>query len=289
MEGIERKRKLAGIILLLALFNGCERDYNTGTGEIIGVDSNTGEYKLVWEEDFGGTALDTDTWNYETGYGSNGWGNDEWQEYTSDVGNVRVEDSNLVITAKAEDGYTIGKRNGSITSARITTAGKVNFKYGLIRARIKVPDGKTMWPAFWMLGESISSVGWPACGEIDILEMFNKDTSPTDNYTAHSALHWDDSGHKYTTSHYSMGEKLSDDYHIYQVEWTAGRIVTSIDENEIYRSSITDSSKIEFHKNFYFIINLAVGGNPIGLTPQDRAFPQSMYVDWIKVYQKQGE
>lgn len=249
-------------------------------------DDGIGEYKLVWKDEFDQGILDMSKWNYETGYGSWGWGNDEWQLYTSNSKNIKVQNGSLVITARQEEGKAIGKRNGSITSGKITTQGKFSFEHGKIQARIKVPDGKTMWPAFWMLGDSISSVGWPACGEIDILEMFNKDSNPADNYTAHSALHWNNYGHQYVTSHLTTGSKLSSAYHVYELEWTSNKIITRIDGQQIFSSNVSDSAMSEFHDNFYLILNLAVGGNPINIEPKAEYLPQSMYVDWIRVYQK---
>ena len=122
----------------------------------------------IWNDEFNGSSINTDNWNFETGYGSNGWGNDEWQLYTNN--NAKISDGNLIISAKKESS-TIGKRNGSITSSRLTTQGKVTIGPGMrIEARIKGPWGQGMWPAFWTLGSNFPIVGWPACGEIDILE-----------------------------------------------------------------------------------------------------------------------
>jgi len=126
-------------------------------------------YTLVWSDEFDGTELDLSNWAYETGYGSNGWGNDEWQLYTTNPENLSVSEGSLMISAKCVNPPSCGKRNGTITSARINTLNKFSFKYGKVEARIKPPVGNGAWPAFWMLGANYPAVGWPFSGEIDAI------------------------------------------------------------------------------------------------------------------------
>ena len=130
-------------------------------------------YSLVWSDEFDGTSLDLANWSYETGYGDFGWGNDEWQRYTANPENVLVNGGNLVLSAQCDSPPNCGKRNNTITSARINTLNKFSFKYGKVEARIKPPVGKGAWPAFWMLGANFPAVGWPFSGEIDVVEIHN--------------------------------------------------------------------------------------------------------------------
>jgi beta-glucanase (GH16 family) len=261
------------------------------------------EYKLVFSDEFDGDSLDTSVWNHETGYGSNGWGNDEWQLYTSDEENVRVENGNLIISARTSGNN--GIRDGSITSGRINTMGKKAFKYGKIQARIKFPYQLGLWPAYWMLGASFSTEGWPKCGEIDIMETFAQYLSENQNQ---GMLHWwnEDNNEKTDSIAYNnlsypfanVGEfsvPLHEDFHVYEIEWDTEKIVWKVDGVGFYSESITDSNKSEFHKEHFIIFNLAVGGN-LGGTVDENTFPlddnnnptpRNLYVDWVRVYQKE--
>ncbi|MGD8236693.1 MAG: glycoside hydrolase family 16 protein, partial [Chromatiales bacterium] len=152
------------------------------------------EYVQVWSDEFDSAdtrslGLDLDNWNIETGYGpdNDGWGNDESQLYTNSPDNLRVENGNLIITARCDSGIC-GVRDGSITSARITTKDKFEFRYGKAEARIRVPEGKGTWPAFWMLGANFPDTPWPFSGEIDIMEVFQGASS--DINTTHSTIHY---------------------------------------------------------------------------------------------------
>ena len=154
------------IISILFLFFSCSK--NEPLPSIIDEPEEELCPTCIWNEEFNGSSLNNDNWNFETGYGDNGWGNNEWQLYTNN--NAKVVDGSLIITAKKESN-TIGKRNGSITSSRLTTQGKVTVGPGMrIEAKIKGPWGQGIWPAFWTIGANFPDVGWPSCGEIDILE-----------------------------------------------------------------------------------------------------------------------
>ena len=239
----------------------------------------------IWSEEFNGSSLNNDNWNFETGYGNNGWGNDEWQLYTNN--NAKVIDGSLIITAKKESN-SIGKRNGSITSSRLTTQGKVTVGPGTrIEARIKGPWGQGIWPAFWTIGANFPDVGWPSCGEIDILEYSGGNPLSNDkNKTNESTQHWSHNG-----SHASYGNKithtepLSANYNIYELIWTNDYIETKLNGKSFHIIDIKSGSVYEpFHKNHFFILNIAVGGNYSGSPNDETVFPQQLMVDYIRVY-----
>lgn len=223
---------------------------------------------LVWSDEFDGTSVNTANWNFETGAG--GWGNNEQQYYRSQ--NATVSGGNLVITAKRER-----YRGSNYTSARMTTQNKRSFTYGKMEARIKLPLGQGLWPAFWTLGSNFSSVGWPRCGEIDIMEHIN--TSDL----VHGTIHWDANGY---ASYGGNTSTTPADYHIYSIEWDASAIKWFVDGVQFHEANILNNinSTEEFHKPFFFILNLAVGGNWPGQTIDNSKFPASMYVDYVRVY-----
>jgi len=230
--------------------------------------TDTLKYSLVWSDEFDGSSIDADTWNFETG--GSGWGNHE-QEYYQEA-NAAIENGNLVITGKKE---TVG--SNKYTSARMTTLGKKEFLYGRIEARIKIPVGKGFWPAFWMMGSNIKTVDWPACGETDIMEHINDDS------LIYGTLHWDNNGHT------SVGGKTASnpsDYHVYGVEWDASSIKWSIDSVVFYEASLEGNGMDEFHQPFFILLNFALGGDWPGQTIDDSLLPAKMYVDYVRVYQK---
>lgn len=230
--------------------------------------------KLIWEENFDGKALNESVWNYELGDGCPnvcGWGNNERQEYTKT--NHRLENGHLIITAK-KDGDTY-------TSTRITTAGKKEFKYGYIEARAKLPTGHGIWPAFWMLGSNIKQVGWPMSGEIDILEYVGKEP-----HTVFTSLHTQDSHGETINSKKTRFPKIEEGFHTYGINWTANEIEFFVDGKSVYTFA-PENKTVEvwpFNQPFYFIVNVAVGGNFGGPKVDDTIFPQEFIVDYIKVY-----
>lgn len=230
--------------------------------------------KLIWEENFDGKALNESVWNYELGDGCPnvcGWGNNERQEYTKT--NHRLENGHLIITAK-KDGDTY-------TSTRITTAGKKEFKYGYIEARAKLPTGHGIWPAFWMLGSNIKQVGWPMSGEIDILEYVGKEP-----HTVFTSLHTKDSHGETINSKKTRFPKIEEGFHTYGINWTANEIEFFVDGKSVYTFA-PENKTVEvwpFNQPFYFIVNVAVGGNFGGPKIDDTIFPQEFIVDYIKVY-----
>jgi beta-glucanase (GH16 family) len=231
-------------------------------------------WQLVWSDDFT-TGIGPD-WVFETGNGSGGWGNNELQYYRRE--NATVQNGQLVITAKRESfgGY-------NYTSVRMKTQGKKSWKYGKIEARIAMPAFQGSWPAFWMLGDNISTVGWPACGEIDVMEHVNTGSE------VRGTIHWWDHNSQY--AQYGGGTNTSvTAFHVYTVEWNASTIKWFVDGVQFHVVDIANgvNGTHEFHNNFFILLNFAIGGNWPGFTIDNNAFPASMYVDYVKVYQNNG-
>lgn len=243
-------------------------------------------YTLVWSDEFYGSQINSDNWTHETGTGSDGWGNWEWQYYTERSENSRIEDGKLVIEARKEN-YGGMK----YTSARLKTQGKQSFKYGRIEARIKLPPGGNgIWPAFWMLGENITTVHWPQCGEIDIMEMME---SP---YSTSGTIHYGSSEpyiHDSDSKNFSSGTNLSEGFHVFRIEWDETQIRWYRDGYNFHNSSNSwagtgaeqEGYPAPFDKDFFLILNFAVGSWWMTEDP-DLTFPQKMYVDYVRVYQK---
>lgn len=230
-------------------------------------------WQLYWSEDFNGNALDTDTWNYDLG--ASGWGNNEWQNYTSSEENCLVSNGTLKITARKNVNAPF-----IYTSSRIQSNNKFEFQYGKVEARIKIPMGQGIWPAFWMLGANFETVGWPQCGEIDIMEHVNNE-----NMT-HGTVHWNNNGHQYTGSSISLDPT---EWHVYGVLWDHERVRFYVDGtlyNEFVYSQNPNSTNI-FQNPFFFILNVAVGGNWPGYPDDSTPFPATMEVDFVRVYQQQ--
>lgn len=242
-------------------------------------DQLTPNYTLIWADEFNGSSLDASNWTCEIGAG--GWGNNELQYYTSRSQNVSVADGNLKITALREN-----YQGSTWTSARIKTQGKREFKYGKMEARIKLPNGKGLWPAFWMLGANFTSVGWPYCGETDIMEHINSEN------TVYGTIHWDCNGYaswgQSTLNNYWNNFNVDvTQYHVYSIEWNSLSIKWYVDGIQFMEANIENSinSTEEFHKPFFFILNLAVGGNWPGYPDSSTPSPSTMYVDYVRVYQ----
>lgn len=229
---------------------------------------------LVWEEDFNGKELNEKAWNFEMGDGcpNCGWGNNERQLYTKD--NHQLVDGKLIITAK--------KDGDKYTSTRITTQGKKVFQYGRFEARAKLPVGHGIWPAFWMLGSNISTVGWPKCGEIDILEYVGREPDMVFTTLHTQANHGDNGSSKKTKF-----KDIEEGFHIYAAEWTEEKIDFYVDNKLVY--TFNPEKKTEdvwpFNQPFYLIINMAIGGNFGGPKVDDSIFPQQFIIDYVRVYQ----
>lgn len=231
---------------------------------------NAQSWQLVWQDEFtNGIGPD---WVFETGTGSGGWGNNELQYYRSQ--NATTSNGQLVITAKRE---SFGGMQ--YTSARMKTQGRKSWRYGRIEARIAMPSFQGVWPAFWMLGDNITSVGWPACGEIDIMEHVNT------GGTVHGTMHWRDHNNNYANYGGSTSTNINS-FHVYSIEWNASEIRWFVDGNQYHVANIANgiNGTHEFHNNFFIILNLAIGGNWPGFTIDDNAFPASLFVDYVRVY-----
>jgi len=235
---------------------------------------NYPNYTLSWNDEFNGTLLSND-WTHELGNGNNGWGNNELQYYREQ--NTSLENGYLKITAKQE--YYGGK---NYTSSRIKTQGNVLHTYGRIDIRAKLPFGQGIWPALWMLGENFPSVGWPNCGEIDIMEMIGG--NGYNDRTVHGTAHWESNGHaEYGGSNSLSSGRFADEFHVFSIIWTSSSIVWLRDDIQYQVIDITNLSA--FHNNFFFILNLAVGGNWPGSPNASTIFDQTLLVDYIRVFQ----
>lgn len=231
--------------------------------------------KLVWEENFNENLLSEKIWNYEIGDGCPnlcGWGNNERQIYTKT--NHTIKEGILTIHARKEE--------SKYTSTRITTKGKKEFQYGRIETRAKLSLGKGIWPAFWMLGSNIGEIGWPKCGEIDILEYVGKEPN-----TVFTSLHTQDSHGNTINTKKTLISDIESGFHIYAIEWTKDKIDFYVDQQLVYSFNPLqkDANTWPFNQPFYFVINVAVGGNFGGPAVDDAIFPQQFEIDYIKVFQ----
>jgi len=235
--------------------------------------------QLVMQDEFDVVGAPNNAlWGYDTGNGINGWGNNELEYYTNRPQNIKVEDGMLKITALKES-----YMGSSYTSARILTKGKFEQKYGRIEARIKMPWGKGLWPAFWMLGANSESVSWPQCGEVDIMEYLGN--NPTSMFgTVHGPGY---SGANAISKIYTLtNNRFDTDFHVFGVEWGENYINYYVDNvlyNQITPKDVTGDWV--FNHPFYIILNLAVGGNYPGSPNSQTVFPQTMLVDYVRVYQ----
>jgi beta-glucanase (GH16 family) len=231
---------------------------------------------LSWSDEFDGPAgapVDPATWGFEVG--GHGWGNEELQEYTDGTGNAALDGAGcLALTARRTP-------DGGYTSARLVTKGRVAFRYGRVTARIRLPGGRGVWPAFWMLGTDIDRVGWPFCGEIDVMENFG-----TDPRAVHGTVHGP--GYSGRAGVTAGTEAAPDGFHDYAVRWAPGRIEWLLD-GRAYHAVTPDTvpGPWVFEHDFYLLLNVAVGGS-FSAPPDDSVFPRTMLVDRVRVYSSDG-
>lgn len=231
---------------------------------------------LLWEDNFEASSLNTANWTHETGTGSNGWGNNELQYYRSE--NTSFQDGHLIITAKEE---SFG--GSDYTSSRIISKNKFDFRYGRVDIRAALPQGQGMWPALWMLGVNIDQVGWPACGEIDIMEKVGGTGKENE---IHGTVHWQNSGQAANFGRSTnLTTNTTNQFHVYSVEWTSTAIRWMVDGVEYNVIDTTPAELDEFRREFFFIMNVAVGGNWPGSPNSSTSFPQHMIVDYFRVFQ----
>jgi beta-glucanase (GH16 family) len=248
------------------------------------------EWKLTWSDEFNGvdgTAPDAAKWGFDLGGG--GFGNDEFETYTSRLKNVQQRGGNLAITALEErytgdDGMTRW-----YTSGRIRSKGRFSQRYGRFEARIKLPLGRGIWPAFWLLGDDVSKVGWPQCGEIDVMENIGEPGR------VYSTLHGPGySGDHALSAKFNLGEgqRVDDGFHTYAVEWEPDRIRFFFDDALIAERTPKDlpaGAKWVYDHQFFVILNVAVGGFWPKYPDASTKFPQTMLVDYVRVYSRAGQ
>jgi len=232
---------------------------------------------LKWSDEFNGNELNTSNWTYEIGNGCNqgicGWGNNELEDYTDTEANSKVEDGKLTITAR--------KDGGDFTSARMKTEDKVEIQFGRIDVRAKLPKGQGIWPAIWMLGANIEQVGWPASGEIDIMELVGHEPG-----IVHGTVHYDENGHKSSTGMKGLSNgTFSDQFHVFTIIWENDQIRWYVDNQQFKSFSASSVNSYPFNAPFFFIMNVAVGGNWPGPPDETTEFPQEMVVDYIRVFE----
>jgi beta-glucanase (GH16 family) len=234
---------------------------------------------LIWSDEFNGAGINSSNWTFETG--ANGWGNNELQNYTNGD-NVELKDGKLVITAKkVNNDQTVG----SYTSTRMITKDKQEFKYGKIEIRAKLPSGRGIWPAIWMLGANFETAGWPACGEIDIMEYVGYQPN-----TIHSTVHTPAGFGGEGDGSSKTLETAEEEFHIYGLIWNENELIFYTDEPENVTHTYAPTNKNDenwpFNKPQFFIFNIAVGGNWGGVEGiDDSIFPQTMEIDYVRVYQ----
>lgn len=234
-------------------------------------------WNLVWHDEFDGPEINRSRWRIEDRY--TGASNGELELYTSRPKNVRIENGVLVIEAHQET-----LRGFRYTSGRLTTGGLHAWTYGRFEARIKIPYGQGMWPAFWLLGEDVSKVGWPACGEIDIMENIGR--APTAvRGTIHGPGYCGDDG--VWADYFLSKGRFADDFHVFAIEWEPGQIRWYVDDNLYSTRGPQDvGGEWVFEHPFFIILNLAVGGRWPGYPDETTTFPQRMLVDYVRVFQR---
>lgn len=244
-------------------------------------------YELVWNDEFDAQDIDPLKWTFETGDGTNyglpaGWGNNEMQIYTSQEENAGIikdgDVSALAITAlkQGENDYT---------SAKLTTNGLFSMRFGRIDVRAKMPKGQGIWPAIWTLGDNRNMVEWPGCGEIDIMELLGHEPDKV-----YATVHYVDGENRKGESQNTFsasGEDFSEAYHVFSLEWTPETLNFWVDGQKYHEVAIEDDMK-EFLRSHYLILNVAVGGFWPGYPDASTSFPQSMYVDYVRVFAREG-
>ena len=233
--------------------------------------------RLVWSDEFSGSSINAANWGFDLGGG--GWGNNELQNYTSRPENARIANGMLVIEARREN---LG--GNAFTSARLKTQGKQSFGINTwVEARINAPEGQGVWPAFWMLGNSITTVGWPSCGEIDIMEIQGQ--NPFRNF---GTIHWADPGGNHVSfgGIFNSSSSLTAGFRTFAISRTGNTIRWYVDRVQYAEANIAGgiNSTSEFQGPFFIILNVAVGGNFVGSPDGSTVFPQQMQVDWVRVW-----
>lgn len=242
-------------------------------------------YSLAWSDEFNNSSINMENWQYETGDGSDyglpsGWGNNELQIYTESEENSGIEsedDLSVLYIRAVSDGAE------NFTSAKLTSKNLFSMRFGRVDIKAKMPEGQGIWPAIWMLGSNIDEIDWPGCGEIDIVELLGSESNKM-----YSTLHYTDSENTHgeiQASHVLSSGTFNDAFHIFSLDWTPENLTFSVDGTQIGQVPIADDMK-EFLRSFYFVLNVAVGGNWPGSPDNTTTFPQTMYVDYVRVFEK---
>ena len=244
-------------------------------------------YVLVWNDEFNNGQIDPLKWTFETGDGTDyglprGWGNNELQIYTTSDENARLDMdgdiSALIITA-------LKHGENDFTSAKLTTNGLFSMRFGRVDVRAKLPKGQGIWPAIWTLGDNRDVVDWPGCGEIDVMEMLGHEPNKI-----YGSIHYVDGENRKGESqgYYEVSNPdFSEEYHVFTLDWTPETLSFMVDGEKYHEVAIEDDMK-EFLRSHYLILNVAVGGYWPGYPDESTTFPQSMYVDYVRVFEKKG-
>lgn len=257
-----RLLKSALLIVLLVSFSSCDENDDGPKGTT---------WQLVWSDEFNESgALNEANWTYDLGAG--GWGNNELQSYTNSAENVISEDGLLKIIIKED-----------FTSARVKTQGLFSQTYGRFEASIRTPSGAGVWPAFWLLGDSVDSVGWPQCGEIDIMELIGQRPNIISG-TIHGPGNFGAGGIGKTFGY--ENERFDADFHLFAIEWGVDYLDFYVDDNLYQRITPSDVEEWVFNEPFFIILNVAIGGDLPGFPNSSTVFPQSMDVDYVRVYKE---
>ena len=242
---------------------------------------------LIWNDEFNGPAgMPPDPLKWTANIGGDGWGNGELEYYTNNGNAYQDGQGHLVIEARQESPAGLQCWNGpcKYTSARLTTADRMSFTHGRVEARIKIPYGQGLWPAFWLLGSNCGPVEWPTCGELDIMENIGKEPSVN-----HATIHGPNySGGNGISNTYTMNGHYSDNYHIYAVEWDSSHISFFVDGANylvVTRAQVEAKGQWVFDHAFNIVLNIAVGGGWPGNPDGSTVFPQKMYIDYVRLFQ----
>ncbi|HUJ30035.1 MAG TPA: glycoside hydrolase family 16 protein [Candidatus Acidoferrum sp.] len=281
MSHSQRTRIVVVVFGMVALVGG-----SNATARELASQAKGPQWTLVWSDEFSGldgSPPDVSKWEFDLG--GNGWGNKELEYYTSRPENSSLRGGNLVIQARKESFTGPDHVTRDYTSARLKTLGLFDQAYGWFEARIKIPRGQGIWPAFWLLGNDFGKVAWPACGEIDIMENIGNEPG-----TIHGSMHGPGySGGGGITAAYKLagGAKFADDFHVFAIEWEPGAVRFYVD-GELYETvtpaSLPAGKKWVFDHPFFILLNVAVGGGWPGPPDATTEFPQEMLVDYVRVY-----
>jgi len=236
--------------------------------------------ELRWSDEFDGSAVDPAKWGYDLGGG--GWGNNELEHYTNSTDNAYLASGSLVIEAKRQN-----QGNRNYTSARLLTKGKQDFNFGRVDVRAKMPQGKGLWPAIWMLGSDIDQNNWPACGEIDIMELRGQEPNKMLT-TVHFGNNPSDHRLQGSPDQTLASGSFADAFHLFSVVRSKDQMRFYLDGSLYYTLASGSASPYPFNKPFFLVLNVAVGGNflgPTGNPDASTAFPQQMQVDYVRYYQ----